>query len=114
MSVTQAKPIQRRGADRKRSLLAGKLTNEDATITVDCTIRDLSATGALIELTAPEMMPKTLRLLQIKDGIVWDAEVAWRRGKRMGLILGDRHDLRDSVAPQLRALRAIWSHMALR
>lgn len=114
MSVTQAKPIQRRGADRKRSLLAGKLTNEDATITLDCTIRDVSETGALIELSSPEMLPQTLRLMQIKDGIVWDVEVAWRRGKRLGLVLGERHDLRDSVEPQLRALRAIWSHMALR
>ncbi|MES2034773.1 MAG: PilZ domain-containing protein [Pseudomonadota bacterium] len=114
MSVTQAKPVQRRRADRQRSLLAGKLTNEDASITVDCTIRDLSETGALIELAAPEMLPRALRLMQIREGVLWDVEVAWRRGRRMGLILGERHDLRTSVEPELRALRAIWSHMAPR
>lgn len=114
MSVTQAKPVQRRHADRKRSLLAGKLTNEDASLTVDCTIRDLSDTGALVELAAPEMLPRTLRLMLIRDGVLWDAEVAWRRGARLGLILGERHDLKSSVDPELRALRAIWSHMAPR
>ena len=114
MSASQISPNQRRGADRKRALLAGKLSNEDSSVTVDCTIRDLSETGALIELSAPEMLPKTLRLLQIKDGVVWDVQVAWRRGNRMGLTLGERHDLRGEIEPQLRVLRAIWSHMALR
>jgi len=114
MSVIPDRASQRRGAARKRALLAGKLSNEDSSVTVDCTIRDLSDTGALVELSAPEMLPKTLRLLQIKDGIVWDVQVAWRRGNRMGLTLGDRHDLRGAIEPQLRVLRAIWSHMALR
>jgi hypothetical protein len=114
MSVTPAPSSQRRGAERKRSLLAGKLTNEDASLTVDCTIRDLSETGALVELAAPELLPRTLRLMQIRDGVLWDAQVAWRRGRRMGLILGERHDLRTTAEPQLKALRAIWSHMAPR
>lgn len=114
MSISPTRAIQRRGADRKRALLAAKLSNEDSSLTIDCTIRDLSATGALVELAAPQLLPKTLRLLVIKEGVVFDTEVAWRRGNRMGLRLGDRHDLRESTDKQLTVLRAIWSHMALR
>jgi hypothetical protein len=55
-----------------------------------------------------------MHLVQIKEGIVWDAEVIWRRGNRVGLKLKTRHDLRETTEKQLRALRAIWSQMALR
>lgn len=108
--------IQRRGGARQRSLLAAKLTNADASMTIDCTIRNLSEDGAQIEMTSAHMLPQPapLRLLQIKDGVAWDVDVAWRRGNRMGLRLTMRHDLRGMVDGDLRALRAIWSQMALR
>ena len=114
MSISPTRAVQRRAAERKRALLAGKLSNDDSSLTIDCTIRDISKTGALVELAAPELLPRSLRLLVIKEGVVFDTEVAWRRGNRMGLKLGDRHDLRESTDKQLTVLRAIWSHMALR
>jgi hypothetical protein len=109
-----ARPVERRQRQRQRALLAGKLANEDATTTIDCTIRNLSSDGAMIETTTPHLIPSHLHLVQIKEGIAWDAEVIWRRGNRVGLALLDRHDLREATEKQLRALRAIWSQMALR
>jgi hypothetical protein len=106
--------VERRRAGRSRALLAGKLANEDATTTIDCVIRNISADGAMIETTTPHLFPANLHLVQIKEGLAWDATVIWRRGNRVGLSLGDRHDLRETTAKQLRALRAIWSQMALR
>lgn len=114
MSLTNARPIERRRAGRQRALLAGKLANEDATRTLDCIIRNISADGAMIETATPLMIPSQLHLVQIKEGVAWDAEVIWRRGNRIGLSLGDRHDLRETTQAQLRSLRAIWSQMALR
>lgn len=113
-SAPASKSVERRGAGRQRALLAGKLANEDATSTFDCVIRNITADGAMIETSTPQMVPSHLHLVQIKEGIVWDAEVIWRRGNRIGLSLGDRHDLRETTQKQLRALRAIWSQMALR
>lgn len=113
-SAPVSKSIERRRAGRQRALLAGKLANEGATTTFDCVIRNISADGAMIETATPQMVPGQLHLMQIKEGIVWDAEVIWRRGARIGLALGDRHDLRETTQAQLRALRAIWSQMALR
>lgn len=114
MTAIAAKPLERRRSLRQRALLAGKLANEDATSTIDCTIRNLSPDGAMIETTAPHLVPNQLHLVQVKEGVAWDAEVIWRRGNRVGLALKDRHDLRETTARQLRALRAIWSQMALR
>lgn len=113
-SAPAAHPLERRRAGRQRALLAGKLANEDATNTLDCIIRNISADGAMIETTTPHLIPNQLHLVQIREGIVWDASVIWRRGTRIGLSLGDRHDLRETTEKDLRALRAIWSQMALR
>jgi hypothetical protein len=108
------KSVERRRAGRSRALLAGKLANENATTTIDCVIRNISADGAMIETTTPHLFPSTLHLVQIKEGVAWDATVIWRRGNRVGLSLGDRHDLRETTEKQLKALRAIWGQMALR
>lgn len=113
-TAAAAHPSERRRAGRHRALLAGKLANDDATTTIDCVIRNISDTGAMIETTTPHLIPNQLQLVQIKEGTVWDVEVIWRRGNRIGLALGDRHDLRTTTEQQLKALRAIWGQMALR
>lgn len=113
-SLSSSQTLDRRRSGRQRALLAGKLANEDATTTLDCTIRNLSADGAMIETTTPHLIPQQLHLVQVKEGVAWDVTVIWRRGNRIGLSLGDRHDLRETTDKQLRALRAIWSQMALR
>lgn len=111
--VNPANPpvADRRRTQRQRSLLTAKLANRDASITLDCVIRNISTEGALVETTSPHLIPHELHLMQVREGIVWDAEVIWRNGNRIGLVLGDRHDLRETTAQQLRALRNIWSHL---
>jgi hypothetical protein len=107
-----ARPNERRAIMRQRALLAGKLATSEAAETIDCVIRNISAVGAMVETTSPHLIPNELHLVQINEGIAFDAEVIWRRGNRVGLRLKDRHDLRKPVADQLKVLRAIWSHMA--
>jgi hypothetical protein len=105
------KPVERRGTPRQRALLSAKLASDDAAQTLDCVIRNISPHGALIETKSPHLVPRELHLVQIKDGTAWDAEIVWRRGNLIGLLLKDRHDLKSTTDKQLRALRAIWSHM---
>ena len=106
--------IEKRRAPRQRALLAGKLATGEASLTIDCVIRNLSADGALVETTSPHLIPNELHLLQVRDGVAWDARVIWRRGNRVGLALLGRHDLKDSTEKALMALRRVWSHMAVR
>ncbi len=112
MAEPLQRPGERRRAPRQRALLSAKLaTADDASQTLDCVIRNISADGALIETSSPHLVPREMHLVQIKDGTVWDAEIAWRKGNHIGLVLKDRHDLKTTTEKQLRALRAIWSHM---
>lgn len=107
-----SRPVERRRTQRQRALLTGKLATDGASITIDCVIRNLSADGALVETPSPHLIPKELHLLQVREGVAWDAKVAWRRGSKVGLELLDRHDLRETTARQLKALRHVWRHMA--
>jgi hypothetical protein len=111
MAEPVQRAVERRRNPRQRALLSAKLASDDAAQTLDCVIRNISPTGALIETTSPNMVPRELHLVQIRDGTAWDAEVIWRRGNLIGLALKDRHDLKTTTAKQLRALRAIWTHM---
>lgn len=107
-----SRPVERRRTQRQRALLTGKLATDGASITIDCVIRNLSADGALVETPSPHLIPNELHLLQVREGVAWDAKVAWRRGNKVGLELLDRHDLRETTARQLKALRHVWRHMA--
>eukprot|EP01030_Chromulinospumella_sphaerica_P017346 gene17346-17172_t len=111
-SFPAPRPIERRRNQRQRALLTGKLATDGANITIDCVIRNLSAEGALVETTSPHLIPNELHLLQVREGIAWDARVIWRRGSKVGLELLERHDLRETTARQLKVLRHVWKHMA--
>lgn len=108
----QAPPVERRRTQRQRALLTGKLATDGANITIDCVIRNLSAEGALVETSSPHLIPNELHLLQVREGVAWDARVVWRRGTKVGLELLERHDLRETTTRQLKALRHVWTHMA--
>lgn len=105
-------PVERRCSQRQRALLTGKLATDGASLTIDCVIRNLSSDGALVETPSPHLIPNDLHLLQVREGVAWDAKVIWRRGNKVGLALLERHDLRDTTARQLKALRHVWRHMA--
>ena len=111
-SSAAPRPVERRRNQRQRALLTGKLATDQANITIDCVIRNLSAEGALVETASPHLIPNELHLLQVREGIAWDAKVIWRRGSKVGLELLERHDLRATTARQLKALRHVWKHMA--
>ncbi|MDB5471022.1 MAG: pilus assembly protein PilZ [Caulobacter sp.] len=108
----QAPPVERRRNQRQRALLTGKLSTDGANITIDCVIKNISVEGALVETGSPHLIPNELHLLQVREGIAWDARVIWRRGSKVGLELLERHDLRATTARQLKALRHVWKHMA--
>lgn len=106
--------VDRRRDVRQRTLLAGHVTYGDPAMTIACGVRNVSQSGALIELAGPVLLPPNVLLLMAREGVVYDAKIMWRRGARVGVALGDRHDLRAVVEPQVKVLQAIWKEMALR
>jgi hypothetical protein len=74
---------ERRSAQRHRTLKAGKIILHQGTSVIDCTIRNISATGASITLPNAATVPEDFDLQF--DGETRHCTVAWRRLDRMGV-----------------------------
>ena len=86
----------RRGARRKRVLKGARLVLGGGMSTIDCAIKDISATGARVRLADVTPLTGHVRLA-MPDGEILDAEVTRNVGVEVGLrFLGDR---RPSLAP---------------
>jgi hypothetical protein len=101
----------RRIASRSRTLLAGKIIIGEGLISPDCVIRDLSSSGARVRISAETDLPPTVRLLVIKEGLLFEANVAWRRDDQTGLVFVGQCDLRSDVDPARSGVRALWAQL---
>ncbi|MDE3177756.1 MAG: PilZ domain-containing protein [Pseudomonadota bacterium] len=77
---------ERRARTRQRTFLNGRLTSRNGQSSEDCLVRDLSASGARIELPHPHA-PETFELAIPSRGLRASARVTWRRGARLGVTL---------------------------
>ncbi len=75
-----------RRSARQRTFLKGRLySGIDGLITTNCTIRNLSARGALIEVPPGVLLGAAGVLLNVSAGTTSYAKVVWRRGQLLGL-----------------------------
>ena len=106
--------LGRRTEQRARSLMSGKIIVGDCELSVDCVIRNLSAQGARVSAPPGIELPDAVGLLIVRDGLYWDAAVAWRKGDELGLTFrGVRHELESNTDPALRSVRALWAALVL-
>jgi PilZ domain len=73
---------ERRTVQRHRTLKAGKILLQGASV-LDCTIRNLSPTGASIVVPNAATVPAEFEITF--DGDVRHCKVAWRRPDRLGV-----------------------------
>lgn len=104
----------RRRRQRTRTLLRGKLAYGDPQITLGCVIRNVSAEGAMIDAELPTLLPRQLLLLHVTEGAIYEAEIIWHRGSRMGLAFNARHEVQTTTDPQFRGLQLLWRELAPR
>lgn len=74
----------RRHADRHKTLIKAQIVFNDMMSTFDCTVRDLSATGAHLKLNAPVEIPQSF-LLRLGDGDVHKCKVRRRNALELGV-----------------------------
>ncbi len=94
---------------RRRVLLTGKLAYGDG-FSLDCPIRDQSDTGARV-VVGDQVLPKAVVLVSVTQGVAYEAEVIWRRGKEAGLRFTGSHPLkkaRDETPSQIKLARHLW------
>lgn len=69
---------------RQRTLKAGRIILSLQT-TMDCTIRNLSEHGALLEIGVATALPAKFELLLVDANTVREVELRWQRGLRAGV-----------------------------
>src|SRR5437870_117566 len=105
-----AEPVARgsfaelRRSKRTRTLLAGKLCY-GASLSTDCTISDLSDTGAKVRADTAAIVPTDIYLVHLREQRAFEATVVWRRANGyLGLKFKAVHDLHDPATEELKLL----------
>ena len=75
--------MEKRIALRRRVLKAGKI--EFGGSTIDCAIRNISDTGAALEVESPLGIPERFTLIITSDKRRLDCRVVHRKEKRLGV-----------------------------
>jgi hypothetical protein len=107
MGEAGLRTVKPRGSERKRVLLAGKIANANGAQVVNCTIRDLSETGARVSPAGDVVIPQHCYLVVGKGGGVFEAEIAWIKLPQYGLKFERRIPLDDTLPPHLQFLKRI-------
>jgi hypothetical protein len=85
-SEVAVKPKRRPRASRRDIRRAGRISFADGSFT--CTVRNISATGALIEGTKVIKIPKTFSLILEMESAERSCTVVWRKGTQIGVRFG--------------------------
>jgi hypothetical protein len=105
----------RRGAPRHRTLLTGKVVHGGRDeFSFDCAIRDCSDEGARLSVTGSGLLPGAFRLLNLRTGDVYDAEVAWRNYPYVGVRFRQAENVAVKAEPSLQHVRELWTLSTLR
>ncbi|MCP3372528.1 PilZ domain-containing protein [Bradyrhizobium cajani] len=75
--------IEKRATQRHRVFKGGTITFEGSGIA--CTVRNMSAGGAAIDLEGPATLPQSFTLSISRDNFVRNCRAVWRSDKRIGL-----------------------------
>jgi PilZ domain len=75
---------ERREFQRHRVLKDGRIVTTAGTM-IDCTIRDLSADGARVQVSSAIKLPNEFEFMVVKERILLHAQLIWRKGELAGL-----------------------------
>jgi PilZ domain len=77
--------VDSRAAKRLRVLKSAKIIYNFSQSVMDCTVRDMSGTGAKIICANNHLLPDDIRIVFMQDNTIRDAKVMWRRGEQIGI-----------------------------
>ena len=80
----------KRKAPRQRTLKGAKIVFKDGAFTYECTVRNLSATGAQLLVVATEGIPNRFQLIFADRSPARTCNVAWRSATRLGVAFDDK------------------------
>jgi PilZ domain len=80
---------EQRRKQRQRVLKSGKIVYGGGSIVIDCTIRNLSDTGARLQVPTSVAIPDRFEFTEASSGKIRPANVVWRKGDLIGIRFGD-------------------------
>ena len=98
---------EKRESPRTRAFLVGKIIYGGETYTLDCTIKDISETGARVKVQDPFSIPNNVIFLDPKNFNAYESSVKWRKGSEMGLSFDEPISLDDDSNPRVKILRRV-------
>ncbi|WP_293908095.1 PilZ domain-containing protein [Phenylobacterium sp.] len=102
--------LERRGEPRVAlDARARVFQGQGLALWADCVIKDLSASGAKIELSHVHKLSPRFVLLHLEAGNAFEVILKWRRGDLAGMSLERTHALvAPTVEPHLVTVREAW------
>jgi hypothetical protein len=97
---------------RKRTAMSGRIVHMDGITVQDCTIIDISPSGACVRVSRD--VPGVFHLINIQGRTAHAAEVAWRKGGSIGLRFTASYTLGSQLPERLGHLRKLWMDYATR
>lgn len=103
MEETKVVAEERRGAPRQRVLKGAKIVYGNYMFVIDCTIRDMSASGARLRLPDASPVPANFHLFVKDNQTICAAHLVWRDGRDMGIAFDEApKSVLDSSDPRLK------------
>ena len=100
----------KRSVERTRSFLKGQIVFNNRMTTMDCIVRNLSATGAKLALTETLALPDQFDLVIPQKGETLRARLKWRRDDEIGIVFASAAD-ESKLALRVRELEAEVAHL---
>nr|WP_295108912.1 PilZ domain-containing protein [uncultured Caulobacter sp.] len=76
----------------------------------DCVIRDLSSSGARVQMLSTTAPPGQVQLVDLAAGLAHDATIAWQRDREIGMRIIKTYDLRGLAPAAAGMAKRIWLH----
>jgi hypothetical protein len=98
-------PLEKRAEGRKRTLLGAKVVSRDGIYSCDCTIREISASGARIHISNAVIIASPFFLIDHQSQIMFEARIVWRNAHQAGLKFIHKHSMNNVEKLKLRFTR---------
>jgi hypothetical protein len=113
MERSGAEMEEHRTAGRRHAFLKAEIRYNNGLFTVPCIVRDISDTGARIELHGTVSLPKTFDIFIEKRNQTRPASVRWIRGNEVGIAFTDAQPAADPAAAAPQAASAVLGNSDL-
>ena len=88
--------LERRRERRSRTVLGARAVFNERFSTMDCRVRDISASGAQLRFGGPPLVPRWFELLLVERGERRRVERIWTSGRDMGVAFRDAETLGEA------------------